>query len=66
MNSLGFSELTLVLIVGVLTVLPFWKILSKAGYHPAWSLVVFIPILNVIVLYIFAFAKWPNLNQSKS
>jgi hypothetical protein len=65
MHGLGFSELTLALIVGFLTVLPFWKMLGKAGYHPAWSLVVFVPIVNVIALYIFAFSYWPNLNQTK-
>jgi len=43
----------------LLTVLPWYKIFSKAGYSGCYSLVMLIPILNIIALFIFAFSEWP-------
>ncbi len=45
--------------VVVFTVLPFWKILSKAGYAGALSLLMLIPIANIVILFVLAFSKWP-------
>lgn len=39
---------------------PLWRIISKAGYSGAWALVSLIPFVNIIALWIFAFARWPN------
>jgi hypothetical protein len=39
---------------------PLWRIISKAGYSGAWALISLIPFVNIIALWIFAFAKWPN------
>jgi uncharacterized protein (DUF983 family) len=52
----GFSEL---LIIGLVIVLPFWKIFSKAGYSPWLSLTMVIPLVNIIMLFYLAFAVWP-------
>ncbi|WP_266170527.1 hypothetical protein [Dyella subtropica] len=48
-----------VFVVLVLAVVPIWKIVSKAGYHGAWSLLMFVPLVNLIMLYVFAFNTWP-------
>ena len=40
-------------------VIPAVKILHKAGYSGWWLLTAFVPFLNVIMLWIFAFARWP-------
>jgi len=48
---------------GVFWLIPVWLILKKAGYSPAWSLFCFIPILNVLLLWVFAFAQWPSLKS---
>jgi hypothetical protein len=37
-----------------------WRILRRAGYHGAWSLLIFIPLLNLVALYIFSKIKWPG------
>lgn len=39
--------------------IPVWRIISKAGYSGAWALVSLIPVVNIIALWIFAFARWP-------
>lgn len=50
----------------VFAVIVYWKIFSKAGYNGAMSLLMFVPIANLIVLCILAFGEWPihrELNQ---
>jgi hypothetical protein len=48
------------LIAGVLAVIPAWKIVSKAGFNGAWSLLIFIPLVNIVMMYVFAFSQWPT------
>lgn len=50
----------------ILAIVIWWRIFSKAGYSGALSLLMFIPIANLIMLLILAFAEWPiqaELNQ---
>jgi uncharacterized membrane protein YhaH (DUF805 family) len=37
------------------------RILQKAGYSGWWCLIVFVPVMNVIMFYVFAFSTWPVL-----
>lgn len=53
------------LLAAVLAVIPAWKIVSKAGYNGAWSLLIFIPLVNIIMMYVFAFSEWPT-NRPRS
>lgn len=46
-------------------VFPCWKIVSKAGYAGAWSLLALIPLVNVIMLWVFAFSSWPNSKDAR-
>jgi len=39
------------------------KIISKAGYSGWFVLTAFVPILNIVMFIIFAFAKWPVQEQ---
>lgn len=43
--------------------IPVWRIASKAGFSGAWSLLMWIPLLNIILLWVFAFSKWPAHEQ---
>lgn len=40
-------------------VLIFWQIFAKAGYSGAWSLLMLVPLANVVALCILAFSRWP-------
>lgn len=53
----GFGSLWM-LLVGVIVVVPFWKICTKAGFPGVLSLLVLIPLVNVVFLYVLAFADW--------
>jgi len=37
----------------------FGRILSRAGYSRWWLLTMVVPLLNLIMLWVFAFAVWP-------
>jgi hypothetical protein len=41
-------------------IIPTWRIVRRAGYPGAWSLLSFIPVLNVIMLWVFAYSDWPR------
>jgi hypothetical protein len=47
----------------VLVIIAWWKIASKAGYGGAWALIMFVPFVNFIFFLIFAFSKWPVLQE---
>jgi uncharacterized membrane protein YhaH (DUF805 family) len=53
----------------ILFVLFIWstvRVLHKAGYSGWWVLIGFVPVVNLVMLYIFAFAAdWPNLNGQR-
>ena len=48
------------LIVLVLVIVPLWRICTRAGFSGWWSLLVVVPLLNLIMLWVFAYAKWPR------
>lgn len=45
----------------VLIGIPAAVIVGKAGYSKAWVILAFIPVVNLIALWVFAFSKWPAL-----
>ncbi|MDX2275205.1 MAG: hypothetical protein NW206_07110 [Hyphomonadaceae bacterium] len=42
----------------------WWKIFSKAGFSGWLSLLLLVPIANLIVIIYFAFADWPALKKT--
>jgi hypothetical protein len=56
----------LVIFVLFFAIVPFWKIFSKAGYPGFMSLTMFVPVLNVIMLFFLGFAEWPVLKELKA
>jgi hypothetical protein len=54
-------------VVGVVIVIwPVWRICSRAGFPGALGLLIMVPILNLVLLYILAFAEWPALRSQKT
>jgi hypothetical protein len=37
----------------------FGRIVNRAGYSRWWLVLMFVPVLNLIMLWVFAFADWP-------
>ena len=54
------------LVMTAVVILPFWFIFAKAGYSKWLTLLMAVPLVNVILLYFLAFAKWPSLGNSNT
>ena len=67
MRTIGVVELLVLLIVisviAVVAMIPYWIIFRKAGFEPVLSLLMFLPLANIIVLWWFALTEWPALRQ---
>ena len=66
MASFGLIAGIIGIVSIVFAVIVWWRIFSKAGYNGALSLLMFVPIANLVMILILAFAEWPiyaELNQ---
>jgi len=57
-HGLGFAELFL-LGVALLVMVGWWRILSRVEYPGFLSLLLFVPIVNLVVFLLFAYLPWP-------
>ena len=50
-----------IIVVGyiVIVAVPTARILAKAGFSPWWTALAFVPLINVIAYWVFAFVRWP-------
>ncbi|MBC9784996.1 hypothetical protein H1S01_10795 [Heliobacterium chlorum] len=53
------------ILAGIFTVWPFWKIFDRVGLSPWLSLLMVIPVVNIITLFYLAFTEWPSMNNKK-
>jgi len=66
------GEIELLLILGIIIifaailVIPYWRIFGKAGFSPWLGLLMFVPLVNVGMLYFLGFSEWPSLKEKKS
>ncbi len=52
----------LLLLAGIV---PFWQICKKAGFSPALSLLILVPVANIFLPFFLAFADWPALRKAQ-
>jgi hypothetical protein len=53
----------------ILSLVINWTIAAKAGYSGALSLLMLIPVVNLIIVLMFAFSEWPiqkELREAKT
>lgn len=69
-SSLGavmFAGLAVVIVyvaLLVLSIVAWVKIVTKAGYSGWWVLVAFVPVVNFVMMLVFAFSRWPALIEA--
>ena len=67
MQGFGAAELLLILVIvlvlGFIVIVPYWMIFRKAGYSPWLSLLMMLPLVNIVMLYFLGFSDWPSLKQ---
>jgi hypothetical protein len=68
-NVLPFLPLVLIVFIGVLVLvamIPWFFIYKKAGFHPAMGCLMFLPIVNLVMMFILAFIEWPIERELKN
>ena len=46
------------LFFAIIMIIPYWFIWKKAGFSPWLSLLMFLPLVNLVALYVLAFSEW--------
>lgn len=49
------------IVILAVVIFPHWKMFQRAGYSGALSLLLILPIINIIVLFWFGLSDWPAL-----
>jgi hypothetical protein len=44
--------------ISIIVLIPYWFIFKKAGFSPFLAILMFIPLVNIVLLYFLAFARW--------
>ena len=66
----GISIMQAIIIAAFILVgfgLTYWivgNILVKAGFSRWWFLILLVPLVNIVAIWIFAFKKWPNVDEA--
>jgi hypothetical protein len=48
------------LVVAIIGIIPFWRLCIRAGFSPWLSLLIAVPLANIIFIYFLAFSEWPS------
>ena len=64
-RAIGLPEL-LVMLTVLGAIVPVWKIFSKAGYPGILAVTMFVPFLNIIMIFFLGFSEWPVLKELKT
>jgi len=57
--SFGIWELIIILVLLAIPVVIFGPVFKKAGFSRWWSLLLIVPLINLIMVWVFAFMAWP-------
>lgn len=66
MGSFSIWHWIIILAYLVVLFIPAAKILKRTGHSPFWALVLIVPVVNIVLYWVFAFKKWPADNESLS
>ena len=58
-NTWHWAALVVLLLIAYAFVAVFGRIVNRAGYSRWWLLTLLVPLVNLIMLWVFAFASWP-------
>ena len=59
--DIAFWQVLIAALIIAFVVWIYGTIATKAGYSRWWSLLMLVPIVNLITVWVFAFANWPKL-----
>ena len=63
MGGLSIWHILIVLIVLAIMIIPAARILRRAGYSPWLGLLYAVPLVSWVLLWVFAYSRWPNFDD---
>ncbi|MFI5454187.1 MAG: hypothetical protein ACHRXM_01930 [Isosphaerales bacterium] len=63
--NVGPVEILVILASLVFIIWPACRICSRAGFPAALGLLIVVPLFNLVLLYVLAFAEWPALRHQR-
>ncbi len=60
MGSFSIWHWLILVLMTVVWVIPFWRIFPRAGWAAPLSLLMLLPVVNVVLLWVLAFKTWPQ------
>lgn len=64
-NGMHTGGMLWMLVMGILLVIPFWKLSSRAGYPGPLGLLILVPIVNLVFIYFLAFSRWRDTDRDR-
>ena len=64
MGSFSPVHMIILLVFALVFLIPIGQILRRAGFSPWLALLWCVPFVNIILLWVFAFAGWPRDRSS--
>jgi len=58
-TTYGLTHWIIFVVMVAVVLYPTGRILRRLGLSPFWSLLVFVPLVNLISLWVLAFSDWP-------
>lgn len=58
------AHLIVISIIFLLAILIFGPIAKRAGFSRWWALLMMVPLVNIIIVWVFAFINWPAQNNA--
>jgi hypothetical protein len=65
MGSLSIFHWLIVIVIAIVTVYPYVRIIRRTGHSGWWILTAIIPVLNLAMLWAFAFTRWPAFEEER-
>jgi hypothetical protein len=50
----------IVLVYALILIVPFWRIFPRAGMPSPLSILMGVPLVNIVLLWVLAFKRWPG------
>jgi amino acid transporter len=59
---MGVLVILLVVVLAVFSIYVNYRIVDKAGYNGWWALLMILPLVNLVMIWVFAFKPWPAVD----
>jgi O-antigen/teichoic acid export membrane protein len=66
MGSLSVWQWLIFIFFIVVLGIPITRILTRIGYSKWWTIVYFIPFVNIVGIWILAYSHWPAVDRTRT